>query len=106
MTGKDIEKVLEKMELPFHYHHFSTEDVVDPPFLIWIIPGTDNFFADGIVYRKIDEVNIELYTDEKNLELEEKLENILEQYGIAWQKTASEWLESEKMWETLYEMEV
>ena len=39
-------------------------------------------------------------------ELEKKLEEVLDKYGIAWEQTASEWLESEKMWESLYEMEV
>jgi hypothetical protein len=31
---------------------------------------------------------------------------ILDKHDIAWEQTASEWLESEKMWESLYEMEV
>ena len=39
-------------------------------------------------------------------ELEKKLEEILDKHDIAWEQTASEWLESEKMWESLYEMEV
>ena len=46
------------------------------------------------------------YTDDKDWELEKKLEEVLDKYGIAWEQTASEWLESEKMWESLYEMEV
>ena len=74
--------------------------------LVWIVRGTDNFFADGQTYHKIKELDIELYTDEKDWALEEKLEGILDKYGIPWQQTASEWLETEKMWESLYEMEV
>ena len=76
------------------------------PILVWIVPGTDNFFADGQTYHKIKELDIELYTDEKDWALEEKLEGILDKYGIPWQQTASEWLDTEKMWESLYEMEV
>ena len=33
-------------------------------------------------------------------------QEILDKHDIAWEQTASEWLESEKMWESLYEMEV
>jgi hypothetical protein len=51
-------------------------------------------------------LDIELYTDDKDWELEKKLEEILDKHDIAWEQTASEWLESEKMWESLYEMEV
>ena len=68
--------------------------------------GTDNFFADGKTYKKITKLDIELYTDDKDWELEKKLEGILDKHDIAWEQTASEWLESEKMWESLYEMEV
>ena len=108
MTWEQIEKMLEEMGIPFKYHHFTQKEMEDVslPILVWIVPGTDNFFADGQTYHKIKELDIELYTDEKNWALEEKLEGILDKYGIPWQQTASEWLETEKMWESLYEMEV
>lgn len=76
------------------------------PIVVWLTPGTDNFFADGKTYKKITKLDIELYTDDKDWELEKKLEEILDKHDIAWEQTASEWLESEKMWESLYEMEV
>ena len=108
MTREQIEQMLEEMEIPFRYHHFTQKEMEDVslPILVWIVPGTDNFFADGQAYHKIKELDIELYTDEKDWALEEKLEGILDKYGIPWQQTASEWLETEKMWESLYEMEV
>ena len=76
------------------------------PIIVWNVPGTDNFFADGKVYSKINNLDIELYTDDKDWALEEKLENILDAHGIPWQQTASDWLQTESMWESLYEMEV
>lgn len=108
MTREDIEQMLEQMEIPFRYHHFTQKEMKDVtlPIMVWNVPGTDNFFADGQVYKKIKQLDIELYTDEKDWGLEEKLENILNQHGITWQQTASEFLNSETMWESLYEMEV
>lgn len=50
-------------------------------------------------------MDIELYSDQKDWENEKKIEDVLEKYGITYQKTA-EYLESEKMYEVLYEMEV
>ena len=85
MTKDQIEQMLGEMGIPFRYHHFT---------------------QNGKTYKKITQLDIELYTDDKDWELEKKLEEVLDKYGIAWEQTASEWLESEKMWESLYEMEV
>ena len=108
MTPDQIEQMLEEVEVPFRYHHFTQKEMEDIPLpiMVWIEPGTDNFFADGQTYHKIKKLDIELYTANKDWAVEEKLESILDSYGNAWQQTASEWLESEKMWESLYEMEV
>ena len=50
---------------------------------------------------------MELYTDEKNPELEATLEAVLDRHGIFYEKTET-WIESERLYEVLYyfEMEV
>ena len=50
-------------------------------------------------------INIELYTDQKTEELEEKIEAALQKRGIGWSK-AETYIEEENMYEVLYEMEV
>lgn len=105
MTKEQIEQMLDEVGLSYEYDHFTTHNWIEPPFLVWRIPGTDNFYSDGIAYVKIDILNIELYSDVKDWDNEKKVEDILEKYGIAYQKTG-EYLESEKMYEVLYEMEV
>ena len=35
--------------------------------------GSDNFSADGIVYPEVEDTNIELYCDKKDLEAEKKI---------------------------------
>lgn len=108
MTREDIEKMLDEVGLPYRYHHFTQKEmeVIPLPIVVWNVPGTDNFFTDGTVYKKIQNLDIELYTDEKDWELEEKLEEVLNKHGIPWEQTVSEWIQSENMWESLYEMEV
>ena len=44
-------------------------------------------------------------SDEKDWNNEKKIEDILDKYGITYDKTG-EYLDSEKMYEVLYEMEV
>lgn len=100
-----VEELLEKTGIPFRYHHFETDEAVNPPFICWMSPGSDNFSADGKVYHRADELDIELYTDERDFELEKKIEGILDENGIFWNKTEL-YIKSENMFETLYEMEV
>lgn len=101
----EIEKMLEQMNIPFRYFLFEEKEAVEPPFLVWYLPESNNFFADGIVYEKIARLNLELYTDQKDFELEERLESLLETEDMAWNKTEA-FLDEEQLYEVLYEMEV
>ncbi|NLK76248.1 MAG: hypothetical protein GX284_00705 [Clostridiales bacterium] len=105
MKKEQIEEMLEKMGIEYRYHHFEESEAVNPPFICWLIPGSDNFAADGKTFFKVDKLDIELYTDSKDTELEQKVEQVLEDYGIYWEKTET-YIESENMYEVLYEMEV
>lgn len=108
MRKKEIEEMLEELGIPFRYHHFTQKEMenIELPIIVWNCGKSSNFFADGIVYQKIQKLDIELYTDQKDWDLEERLEHILDAHGITWEKTASEWIQTESMWEALYEMEV
>lgn len=103
----DVLELLREMKLPFAYDHFAEGESPDPPFICYLMPGSDNFAADGVVYFKINEVHIELYTDEKTPALENSVEVVMDSYGIFYNKTET-WIESEKLYEVLYifEMEV
>ena len=102
-----IAAILEKIGLPFAYDHFAEGESPDPPFICYLIPNSDNFSADGRVYYKINEIHIELYTDCKDLSAEQKVEAVLDEHGIFYEKTEV-WIESENLYEVLYtfEMEV
>ena len=63
--------------------------------------------TDGKVYFKANEVHIEIYMDYKSPDIEEKIEAVLDEYGIFYNKSEV-FIESEKLYEVLYifEMEV
>jgi hypothetical protein len=105
MTYDDITNMLKEAGLPLAYDHFAEGESPEPPFLIFLFPGSDNMFADNSVYFKISQLNIELYTDKKDPELEEKLEDILTAHEIPWEKSEV-WIDSEKMYEVLYQTEI
>ncbi len=100
-------EIMNKTGLPFAYNHFAEGESPDPPFICYLVPNSNNFAADGKVYYKINELHIELYTDCKDLSAEQKLEDVLDAYGIYYEKSEV-WIESEKLYEVLYtfEMEV
>lgn len=105
MTKADVVGMIEEIGLPFAYDHFAEGEAVNPPFLIYLYPRANNFAADGVAYYKIDRLQLELYTDKKDIGLEEKVEAVLDKYGFFYSKSET-WISSEKMYEVLYETEV
>ena len=93
--------MLNEMQIPFAYHHFAEGEAVEPPFICYLLPGSSNFSADGKAYHKINEVHIELYTDLKDLAVEQQVEDVLDEHGIFYNKSEV-WIESEKLYEVLY----
>lgn len=98
---EELLQILSETQIPFAYHHFAEGESLEPPFICYLLPGSDNFSADGRVYYKINEVHIELYTDLKDLAVEQKVEDVLDEHGIFYDKSET-WIESEKLYEVLF----
>ena len=105
MTLEDLAGMLEETGFPFAYDHFAEGESPDPPFICYLLPGSDNFSADGRVYFRISEVRIELYTDRKDSGAEALVETVLDDAGIFYNKSEA-WIQSEKLYEVLYSMEL
>ena len=105
MTKAEVVQMIRSMNIPFAYDHFAEGESPDPPFLVYLYPGSDNFAADGSVYFKRDKLHIELYTDKKDDDLEDRVESILNRSGLYYNKTEV-WISSEKLYEVLYQTEV
>lgn len=98
----ELVKIMEEMDIPFAYDHFAEGESHDPPFMCYLLPGSDHFSADGRVYYKMSEVRIELYTDFKDLSLEEKVTAVLDNHGIFYAQSEV-WIEEEKLYEVVFE---
>nr|DAP44636.1 MAG TPA: tail completion protein [Caudoviricetes sp.] len=105
MTHKEVMDLVEQINIPSAYHHFAEGEVVNPPFLVYLYPSSNNFSADGKVYCKIHRLDFELYTEKKDIKLERQVEAVLDKHGLFYEKTEV-WIEKEKLYEVLYEMEV
>ena len=121
MTYEQIAEMMEEMGLPFAYHHFAEGDSPQcgemsrsdrgdgsvrqspaPPFLIFLSPGENTFSADNSMYFSFKMLDIELYTDVKNPELENQIEEVLKRHEIYYTKSEV-WIDSERLYEVLYE---
>ena len=105
MTYEEINEMMQETGLPFAYHHFAEGESPDPPFTLFLSPGENTFGADNLMYFSFKTLHIELYTDAKSPEEEERVEEVLTQHNIYYTKTET-WIESEKLYEVLYQMEV
>lgn len=94
-------QMLTESGLPFAYDHFAEGESPEPPFLCYLLPGSENFAADGVVYFRINEVRVELYTDRKDPEVEAKVEAVLDVAGIFYNKSEV-WIPSERLYEVLF----
>lgn len=99
---EELLQIIKEMDIPFAYDHFAEGESPDPPFLCYLLPGSDNFAADGRVYYKMSEVRIELYTDFKDVSLEEKVTAVLDNHGIFYEQSEV-WIEEEKLYEVAFE---
>lgn len=102
---EELVKIIEEMDIPFAYDHFAEGESPEPPFICYLLPDSDNFAADGVAYYKISGVRIELYTDFKNPEIENKVTAVLDCHGIFYARTEV-WIEEEKLYEVAFEFEM
>ena len=105
MTIEQIAAMLQETGIPFAYDHFAEGESPEPPFICYLLPGSDNFAADGRVYFKINEVRIELYTDKKDVSVEKQVEDALDGRGIFYNKSEV-WISEERLYEVLYSFDV
>lgn len=105
MTLTEIYNMVVQVGVPVAYYQFSDDTAKPPPFICYYYPNDDDFSADNINYVRINQLVIELYTDNKDFALESKLETVLIQHDMYFDKTEV-YIDDEKMYMITYTMEV
>lgn len=104
MTYREVADVIAQIGVPWAYYQFK-ETLQGPPFVCFFYTGNNDFLADDKNYQKIEHLAVELYTEEKDFSLESMAELVFEENGLVYTKD-EEYLDSEHMHMTLYEMDV
>lgn len=106
MTLAEIYALLKQTGYPVAYHHFEsspTNPAPTPPYIIYLTPYSTNFGPDNkkamIVNKRLQ---VELYTSIKDIAAENKLESVLSNANIQYDKTEG-YIESEKLYQIIYE---
>ena len=101
----ELLQIMQELSLPFAYDHFAEGEAPELPYILYLVPESNNFAADNYAYFKVNEVHIELYTDRKDLTAEQRVEAVLDRHGIFYNRSET-WIESEKLYEVLYSFEM
>ncbi len=105
MTQEELYSLLETIGIPIAQRVFPEDEQQSPPFAVYYRSGCENTYADDKVYIKNQDFVLELYTDYRMLELEEKIETLFDENEIAY--TVEEvYLDDEKMYEIIYKFTI
>lgn len=101
MTFKQVAKMIKDIGLPYSYYQFNNGTAVAPPFICYFYTADNDLLADNSNYQKIENLVVELYTDEKDFANEALIETALNDAGLVYSREES-YLDSEKLYMVIY----
>lgn len=96
MTWGELGIILHTTGINAAYHHFNKK--TKPPFMVFAQDGRDDLNADNIHYLQIVDGYVELYTETKQPDLEQAIENTLTEHNIPYGWENEIFIESEKVY--------
>lgn len=105
MTTQEIAAMVAEISVPYAYRQFTKATAQPPPFVCFYLDGSDNFAADDRVYKHVETLIVELYTDTKDFALEERIEEIFDAHELPWERQEF-YIGSEQLHETIYTLDV
>lgn len=85
---------------PTRYSHFNKKQ--DLPFITYIDDGEENFHADNIDFLTGEFVQVELYTKNKDINLENKIKKLFRDYEIGFDKLPTQYIDSEEIFMSVF----
>lgn len=105
MTTQDIAQMIAGIGIPYAYYQFDEDTAQEPPFICFYYPASENFNADDTVFKEGAQLNIELYTKEKDFDLEEQIKQALVDNDLVY-SWSEIYLDTEKLHMTNFYTEV
>lgn len=106
MTIAELRQLLNQLKISTKYRAFEEGQAPKLPYLLYYEDNDDGTLkADNFNYAPVKNMILELYTDDKDLSLEERLENILNENRIEFD-SEEVYIESEQMFEKYYSITI
>lgn len=105
MTTNEVAAMVAEIGVPYAYYQFPEGTGQETPFICFFYSFNNDVKADDSNYQKIEHLIIELYTDNKDFDLERRVESVLSSHGMVYSRD-EEWIESERMLEVIFETDV
>lgn len=74
---------LKELGVPVAYHHF--DEPQELPFIVYYSSSMENFSADNEMFYQFDYFDVEVYTDFKDLVLEDELHDLFVELGLQYE---------------------
>lgn len=103
MTHKELLSILKPVGIPWAYHHWDNPPT--PPYGVYMDEPDDPFFADDGNYFSAHRMRFEIYSTVRDSALDAKVKEALAAAGIPYE-TDFDYLESEALYESIFEIEV
>lgn len=105
MTTQEVFTMLSGVNVPVAYYQFPDDTQQAPPFICFFYTNSNDVLADNTNYQKVERLVIELYTDNKDFNLESTVESVLNENDLVYTREETH-LDSERMYEVIYTTEV
>lgn len=104
MEANDLFNLLIELDIPVAYDHFDERTEVFPPFLVYRERKPDSLAADNRIFYSFPNYELELVTENKDFELENKIKQLLSDNGIVYDKPDEIWDKDEKIYHIFFEI--
>jgi len=103
MTYEELNTLISGFGLPYAYNEFPDGTEQEPPFICFLFgDSSSDLMADNMNYQPIRPLSIELYTENKDFNLEMIIEAGLTAAGLAFVRSET-YLGSERMYQIVYD---
>lgn len=103
MTHAELLTILKPVGIPWAYHHWGKPPA--PPYGVYLDGPYDSFHADNRNYFSAHQIRLEVYSTDRNPELDARVEAALTAAEIPYEADF-DYLESEALYESIFEIEV
>lgn len=105
MTTSEVAQMIGEVGVPYAYYQFTNDTAQPCPFICFYYADSDDMSADNTNYAKVRRLIIELYTDNKDFDMEDAVETVINRHGLFYSKSEV-YIDTERMYEVIYESEV